>query len=556
MVQINEELDAVVARPGQCLQCGGKTQPPRTLCAGCRDTPVPAAPSEGARRELAARELARRRFLAFVLRMRPDYQAGWFHRDLAARLERFVHRVERGESPRLIINVPPRHGKSEQASKLLPPWALGRNPGWKIISATHSDKLAMDNSYDVLNYIKDERYRTVFPDTVLDKDRKGAAGWRTSEGGIYKPVGVGAGIAGYGANILIIDDPHRDRDAYSSVVRDSIWRWYTSSAKTRLLPGGGIIVIQTRWVTDDLTGRLIEEEGRIEDGGAWEVVCYPAEAVQDEYRLPNGQIIHTPHPDAVLLRRKGTLLHPERYNEAMLAQFRKDPVTWQGLYQQNPTSGDAAQFTEELLELCACKMADIPKRLAKYSTWDLAVGQKERNDYSVEATGGIDADDTLWLVDVQRGRWDPHDLVERMIDSYGTNQQEMIGIERGVLSMAIGPFLDKRIQERRAYGMVVVDLGHGNKDKVARARPIQARMRQGKVKIPTDAPWYEAFKKELLEFPGGKHDDQVDAFAYLGQLLETMQQPKPPRTEREKSWRDRVEKYVRRGGRHRSWRSA
>lgn len=558
---IDRELDAVIKGGGVCAGCGVSIAPGAAYCQPCIKAVVPKMrgadidPQEAARKELALRELCRRRLLPLILRLRPDYMAGWFHRDLAARLERFVYRVERKESPRLIINVPPRHGKSEQASKLLPAWFLGRNSNGKLIAATHSDKLAMDNSYDVLNYMKDDRYKTVFPNTVLDKDRKGAAGWRTNDAGIYKPVGVGAGIAGYGADILLIDDPHRDKDAYSAVVRDSIWRWYSSSAKTRLLPGGGIIVIQTRWVMDDLTGRLIDDEGLVEDGGVWEQVCYPAEAERDEYRLPNGQVIFEAHPDARLLRRKGEVLHPERYNAKMLAQYKRDPATWAGLYQQNPTAGDAAQFSEGLVDMCGCLLKDIPKRLTKYSTWDLAIGLKEGNDYTVQGTAGIDDEGTLWLLDVARDRMDGYDIVEALIDSYFIHKQEAVGIEKGHLSMAIGPFLERRIEERRAFGIDVVDLEHGNKDKVARARPIQAMMRAGKVKIPTDAPWYPAFRKELIEFPGGKNDDQVDAFAYLGQLLEQMAAPARPKEPLVKSWRDKLAVHGRSGGR-KSWRTA
>jgi len=413
---------------------------------------------------------------------------------------------------------------SELASKALVAWFLGRNPTCSVISATHSDRLAMDNSRDVLNYTKEPSFRTVFPDFALDKDNKAAMGWRTEQGGYYKPVGVGAGIAGYGAHILAIDDPHRDREAYSPTVRDAIWRWYNSSAITRLMPGGGALIIQTRWHLADLTGRVLDEEGRIEDGGDWEVVCYPAVAEHDEYRLPDGRIVTEYSPSATLLRKKGEPLHPQRYPMRLLEKYKRDPQTWAALYQQNPTAGEVAQFPPEMVDAAECYLADIPKQLVHYSTWDLAIGLKDGNDYTVCITGGVDEADTLWIVDLERDRCDGYEIVERLIDSYLRFHQDAIGVEKSHLSMAIGPFLEKRLEERRVYGANVIDLAHGNKDKVARARPIQARMRQGKVKIPKDAPWYDEFRRELVQFPAGRHDDMCVA---AGTRISTPRGPRP-----------------------------
>jgi predicted phage terminase large subunit-like protein len=399
-------------------------------------------------------------------------------------------------------------------------WHLGRCPGHQIIAATHSDKLAIDNSRDVLDYVNDEYYRTLFPGTELKSDNKGASGWRTTKGGSYKPLGVGAGIAGYGSHILIIDDPHRDKDAYSEAVRDNIWRWYKSSARTRLMPGGGQLVIQTRWVLDDLTGRLIEEEGRVEDGGKWEVVCYPAIAEEDEWRTPTGRIVHLPSKEATLLRRKGEALHPQRYNVEALNEHRKDAVVWAALYQQNPTAGEAAVFKMDEIKVCSTR--DIPKKLSHYTAADFALSTAQRGDFCVLMHAGVDEKDNLWIVDVERGKWDAYEICERLIESWLRFHQDVIGIEKNHMEMAIAPFLDKLVAERGLVGFGYEALEHGNKDKLTRARPIQARMRQGKVFIPNDAPWSDILFKELMEFPVGRHDDTVDALAWLGQMLDTM----------------------------------
>lgn len=428
---------------------------------------------------------------------------------------------------------------SEQASKALPAWFLGRNPNKAIIATTHSDDLAFDNSRDVLRYIKDEKYQSVFPGVRLNKDNQGATGWRTTEGGVYKPAGVGKGIAGRGAHIFLIDDPHKDKEAYSETVRNAIWRWYKSSARTRLMPGGGIIIIQTRWVLDDLTGRVLDEEGKIEDGGIWEHIVYPEEAIQDEYRLPSGIIVNYPAPRATLLRKKGEVLHPERYSAESNIEHKRDPVTWAALFQQDPTAEGAGTVTEELLEKCACVMSDVPQRLVHYNTWDTAVSQNEGSCRSASIVGGLDTNGVLWIVDARQDRMDGLALADEIISVYRQFKPEVTGIEKTNHAVAMRPFLDRYIEDQRIYGLTITDLEHGNKDKVARARPMQAMMRLGKVRIPTDAPWYEDLKAELLRFPATPND-LADAFFYQGQLLADMAEPHKPKSEPKKSWKDKV----------------
>jgi predicted phage terminase large subunit-like protein len=530
MPVLDEDLDVVIADRGACMQC--QKNPPAPGSSYC----VPCAVGAGAeidtsdveamaKREMANRELCRRRIIPLTLRLKPDYLAGWFHRDLAARLERFVRAVEQKRSPRMIINVPPRHGKSELASKIMIAQALGRNPQWHITAATHSEPLALDNSRDVLAYVRSPKFRAVFPELELAKEAQGAMGWRTTQGGRYKPAGVGGGIAGYGGHILLVDDPHKDEEAYSQAVRDRIWRWWKGSASPRVMPGGGRLIIQTRWVMDDLTGRVIEEEGRIEDGGLWEVVCYPCEAVQDEYRLSNGHIVDLPSEGSTFLRRKGEYLHPERYPESEMATHKRDPVIWQALYQQNPTAGSAALFHEGGFRKVSLR--DIPSSgLTYYSAWDLAVSTAQRSDYTVRITGGVDAEDNLWIVDLYRGKQDSFRLMEMLVESYLKWKDDLIGIEKSHLAVAVSPFLEKYLEEQHINDFPLVELDHGNKDKIARARPIQMRISQGKVRVPADAPWYAEFMKELTEFPGSRHDDQVDALAWLGHMLKFMVKPR------------------------------
>ena len=446
---------------------------------------------------------------------------------------------------------------SELASKSLVAWHLGRHPSARIISAAHSDRLAVDNSRDVLQYIKDVRYKQVF-DLQLSKDQQGAMGWRTAEAGMYKPVGVGAGVAGYGANMLILDDIVRDQDAYSPTVRDNVWQWYKSSARTRLMPGGGICMIGTRWVLDDPIGRALDEEGLVEEGGRWDFIRFPLEAEDDEYLTPEGHITRGDpgRADVRLLRRRGELLDSDRWSPEDFEEHKADPVTFQALFQQSPTAGEAATFSEAMFETCACTLADIPKRLTHYSTWDTALGEKQIHDFSACTTGGVDEGGVLWLVDVEEERFAPDDLIEAMIDNYFAYRQQLIGVEKTQFTVGLKPAFERRITERHAHGLPLEELPHGNKDKIARARPLQARMRRGYVRIPTDAPWFERLKKQMLEFPGGRNDDMVDAFAYLASMLESMTSPQTERPKPEvPSWTRKLGAHTRRPGR-KSWRAA
>lgn len=439
---------------------------------------------------------------------------------------------------------------SQQASKAMPAWFLGRNPRGSIIATTHSDDLANDNSRDVLDILKSTAYQTVFPDLQLHKDNKGATGWRTTQGGRYKPAGVGKGISGRGADIFLVDDPHRDKDAYSPAVRDAIWRWYKSSARTRLMPGGGMCVIQTRWVKDDLIGRLIEEEGLIEEGGEWEYICYPEEATEDEYRLPDGRIVHEPMEGAKLLRRKGECLSPKRYPPESNLEHKRDPVTWAALYQQNPVSGESAMFDEGMFP----GYTTLPSDLRRYSTWDLAVGQQDRNDWTVGVVFGVDPENTIYIIDVLRQRIAPDDLVDLMIDTHLEHRTELDGVEKGHIQMSIGPFFETRLSERRVYDMTLMPMPTGNRDKIARARSIQGRMRQGKVLFDRNAAWFDQLRQEMLDFPAGRHDDVVDAMAWVGLLLDEIgRQAPPPPKRRTQSWRDQLKTGARR---KKSWLAA
>lgn len=498
-------------------------------------------PEEFARRELARRQLCQSKFLPFVMRFNPDYMPGWVHKDICRRLEKFSEDVAARLSPRLVITMPPRHGKSMLTSKSFPSWHMGKYPTHEVMACSYSGSLSMGFSRLNRELMRDPAYHVLF-ETRLHPDSQGAEAWMTTEGGGYTSAGIGGAITGKGAHILIIDDPVKNReDAESETARNNAWDWYTSTAYTRLAPGGGVLVILTRWHDDDLAGRLLDAAK--EGGDQWEVVNYPAEAKEDEpYRLA------------------GEALHPERYDLAALARIRKaiGPRDWAALYQQDPVPEEGAFFQKEDLQWYDF---DDPHALppdntmVNYAAWDLAVGQKQENDFSVGGVVSIDQQGNLWLRHVRRGHWGALDLCRQILSMHRVWRADRCGIESSMIEMSIGPFLDELKEEERLWDFSYTPLRPGKQDKIARARAIQGVIQAGKLYVPYNAPWTDTFVNELLRFPSGVHDDQVDMIAWIGQMLMLMS-PATIRKERKPSWRDKLAKFKTDGGGHKSAMSA
>lgn len=500
------------------------------------------------KQELAERVLARRRLLPFIKRMNPDYDPGWVHADICARLERFAEAIERKESPRLMIFMPPRHGKSEIGSKTFPGWYLGRNPKHEVIACSYSGGLAEDFSRKVRDMMELEKYQTVFK-TRLSKQSKAVEKWLTTEGGGFTAAGVQGPITGRGAHLGIIDDPVKDREeAESETTRQKVKDWYSSTFYTRLAPGGGVLVIQTRWHEDDLSGWLLEvmkeAEREMADSGVWpedadrwEVVRYPAIAVHDEEYRKQGEALHTArYPLPALNRIKRTML----------------PRDWEALYQQNPVSQDGDYFTKNMI-----RYYDTTPPLGEmrvYAAADLAIGQSEANDFSVFLVVGVDRQQNIYLLDLHRGRWNSMGIIDKMFELQKRWNPEIFGVETGHIDMTLEPFLLKRIEETKLH-LPYEKLRTRGKDKQTRARPIQGRMEQGKVFFPRGALWVEALIAELLTFPMGKHDDQVDALAWIGQMLMQFGIVNQKQVVK-KSFMDKLDRFVKAGSKKRSAMSA
>lgn len=488
-----------------------------------RTAPLPPGAAM-AQKELAQRALARSHLLPFVERFNPKYSAGWVHKDICQRLEKFSRDVAEQKSPRLMLFMPPRAGKTTLASIGYPAHHLGNYPDHEFIACSYSGSLAMNFSRKVRNMLRDPSYGVVFPKTELDPESQSAESWLTSAGGGYVAAGVGGGITGKGAHVLVIDDPVKNREeAESALVQEQVYDWYTSTAYTRLAPGGGVLLIMTRWSDNDLAGKLLVEMAK--GGEQWEVVKYPAIAEEDE-----------------LYRDKGEALHPERYDLAALKRIERavGPRDWSALYQQNPVPDTGAYFTTSMFR--EYNRSEIDHKSMKfYQAWDLAIGKDDRNDFTVGITVGIDRLDNIYIVDIVRDKLDGGQIVEKILDSYQLWRPAMVGIEKGHIEMAIGPFLRKRVAERKLHEAYFHDLRTGRRDKEARSRAIQGRMQQGKVFFPKDAPFYSALRGELLRFPSGEHDDQVDALAWIGLMMAEFSIVPMPSDKAKPGWRDKLD---------------
>ena len=503
--------------------------------------------------ELASRLLARRRLLPFILRINPKYLAGWVHKDICERLERFSADVAAGKSPRLMLLMPPRHGKSEIASRNFPAWHMGQYPDHEFIACSYNVSLAMGFSRKVKQIIEDEGYRQVFPGAALDKNNQSTEEWALADTrGGYVAAGIGGPITGKGAHVLVIDDPVKNaEEADSADQREKVWEWYNSTAYTRLAPGGGVLVIQTWWHDDDLSGRLQtmmktgHDDAHVDQ---FEVVKYPAIAEFDEHYDPLTREIVTDVDPASetpygyrLLRRKGEPLHAERYDLDKLLRIKAQNAGgrwWSALYQQNPVPDDGAYFLKEhfkrgpLPPLAECNV---------YIAWDFAISEKKQNDYTVGTVVLQDRSDMLHVAEQIRFKsGDALYIVEAILDLskrwYTPGQQ--LGFEDGQIYRALETLLRKRMLERRVYPPITVL--KPITDKMARARPLQGRMQGGMVSFNDKGEWYDSCRQEMLRFPAGVHDDQVDSLAWAVQMAIGRQAPHTPATKPLPSWRDRL----------------
>ena len=437
--------------------------------------------------ELKRRKLSQDRFLKFVQEVWPTFIAGRHHAKMADAFER----VARGELKRLIINMPPRHTKSEFASYLLPAWFLGKYPHKKIIQCSHTAELAVGFGRKVRNLVDTEVYHELFPDLTLSSDSKAAGRWNTSKQGDYFAIGIGGAVTGKGADVLIIDDPHSEQEAAIAEINpdiyDKTYEWYTSGPRQRLQPGGAIVIVMTRWSKRDLTGQILKDAAANDSIGEWEVIEFPA----------------------ILPRDKP--LWPEFWELEELLKVKRDVPNskWMAQYQQNPVSESAAIVKREWWQ--EWPNEDPPQCDFILQSWDTAFEKTQRADYSACTTWGVfyQPDDTgaeqanIILLNAFRDRMEFPQLKQVAVEEYREWEPDSVIIEKKASGAPL-------IYEMRAMGIPVQEFTptRGN-DKISRLNAVSDLFASGRVWAPATR-WAEEVIDEVAEFPAGSNDDYVD----------------------------------------------
>jgi predicted phage terminase large subunit-like protein len=434
------------------------------------------------------RDRYKQSFIAFVERMWPEFIAGRHHKIMAEAFEK----IARGELKRLIINMPPRHTKSEFASYLLPAWFLGQYPQKKIIQSSHTAELAVGFGRKVRNLLAQEEYQEVFPDVGLRSDSKAAGRWNTSKGGDYFAIGIGGAVTGKGADLLIIDDPHSEQEGQSAdpKVFEHTYEWYTSGPRQRLQPGGAIVIVMTRWSKKDLTGRIIDDAARRGTTDEWEVIEFPALLGENEDRP----------------------LWPEFWSLKELTALKNElPLPkWMAQYMQRPTSEEAAIIKREWWQ--EWEKSNPPVCDFIIQSWDTAFTKKTRSDPSACTTWGVffkDESDgststNIILLDAFDERMEFPELKRRAVDEYQAWQPDICIIEAKASGLPL-------IFEMRQAGIPVQDFtpSRGN-DKLSRVNAVSDLFASGRVWAP-QTRWAEKVIEQFADFPNGDHDDLVDS---------------------------------------------
>jgi len=430
--------------------------------------------------QIQSGELARAGFMDFVKLAWPEFINGRHHRTMAEKFDKLA----KGEIKRLIVNMPPRHTKSEFASFLLPAWMMGNDPRLKIMQTTHTAELGFRFGRKVRNLMNSDEYKVLFPGVTLRADSQAAGRWETNDGGEYFAAGVGGAVTGRGADLLIIDDPHSEQDARSPMALENAYEWYTSGPRQRLQPGGSIVIVMTRWADNDLTGKLIRQQGRDILADKWDIVEFPALMPDDKPLWPE----YWKKED--LLSVKGSLTVGK----------------WEAQWQQNPTSEISAILKREWWR--TWESSKIPQLAYLMQSYDTAFSKKESADYSAITTWGVfypveDGPPNIILVDAKRGRWDFPELRRLAFEEYKYWDPEMVLIEAKASGMPL-------TQELRTMGIPVTNYtpSRGN-DKMSRVNAIAPLFESGLVWAP-DTRWSEEVIEECGAFPSGEHDDYVD----------------------------------------------
>jgi len=447
--------------------------------------------------ELSRRVLSKRCFLDFISYISPWFKVSWHHEKVADALQR----VEEGKLKRLIICLPPRHSKSEMVSVHFPPWIFGRNKDKSVIQTSYGDELSSEFGREARNIVASPEYRNIFT-TTLAEDSQSKSVWSTNGRGKYNAVGIGGSVTGKGADFLIIDDPLKNRkQAESKIEKDNIYKWYKSTARTRLSPSGAIIIMATRWCDDDLIGMILSGE----TGEDWEVISLPAIAEEDEEN-----------------RKKGDVLWSAQFDKTNIEKTKQEIGMFEfaALYQQNPINSETQEFTKTMYKYIT--EAEVrAKNTNCFITIDPAVKEKDNSDYTGTCINRVD-DENVWYVKSSRKRMNSAKLIDHIFDLWKLYSPQSIGIEETTYTDAVYPFLKLEMIKRNVFP-VIYGLKHHGTNKELRIRGLLPRYEAGKIfHIVGEC---ETLEDEQARFPKGNYDDQVDAEAYQDQIVVAPEKP-------------------------------
>jgi len=431
--------------------------------------------------------------IEFCKRMQPDYIVGKHHRILADMLMA----IEAGDKDRICVNIPPRHGKSQLVSIFFPAWFLGRNPNKKVMMVSHTTDLAVDFGRKVRNLISTDAYQAIFSTVQLASDSKSAGRWNTNAGGEYYACGIGSALAGRGADLLLVDDPHSEQDVINGnfSVFEKAYEWFTFGARTRLMPGGRVAIIQTRWHMDDLTGRVTRDMAQNERADEYEIVEFPA--ILEVEDKETDDIVEKP-------------LWPEFFDlEALLRTKASMPTfQWNAQYQQTPTAEEAALVKREWWQIW--EQERPPSCEYIIMSLDAAAEKHNRADYTALTTWGVflyeetEAYNIILLNSIKQ-RMEFPELKEMAMEEYAEWEPDAFIVEKKSSGTAL-------YQEMRRMGLPVSEYTphRGSGDKLARLNSVSDIVASGLVWVPPTR-WAEEVVEEIAGFPFMSHDDLVDS---------------------------------------------